>query len=345
VVHAKGAGAHGEFIVTKDVSKYTKAHFLGEVGRKTPVFARFSTVGGEKGSSDTARDPRGFAVKFYTEQGNYDFVGNNTPVFFINDPIKFPDFIHSQKRNPQTNLVDPNMQFDFLQHHPESLHQLMVLFSNRGTPKGHRFMNGYGSHTYKWVNQAGEAFYIKYHFKTDQGVQNFTAEEAANMTKQNPDHSTQDLFESIQNGQFPSWTAYVQIMPEKEADSYKFDVFDITKIWPHSDYPLREFGRLTLNSNPRNYFAEVEQSAFSPSHFVPGIEPSMDKMLQGRLFSYPDTQRHRLGGNYQQIPVNCPYRARMLNYQRDGAPVVMGNFGKCPNYEPNTEPNSAKPNP
>mmetsp|Transcript_10017 Transcript_10017/g.16831 ORF Transcript_10017/g.16831 Transcript_10017/m.16831 type:complete len:238 (+) Transcript_10017:581-1294(+) len=237
------------------------------------------------------------------------------------------------------------MQFDFLQHHPESLHQLMVLFSNRGTPKGHRFMNGYGSHTYKWVNQAGEAFYIKYHFKTDQGVQNFTAEEAANMTKQNPDHSTQDLFESIQNGQFPSWTAYVQIMPEKEADSYKFDVFDITKIWPHSDYPLREFGRLTLNSNPRNYFAEVEQSAFSPSHFVPGIEPSMDKMLQGRLFSYPDTQRHRLGGNYQQIPVNCPYRARMLNYQRDGAPVVMGNFGKCPNYEPNTEPNSAKPNP
>ena len=337
VVHAKGSGAHGVFEVTEDVTKFTKAAFLNKIGKRTPLFLRFSTVAGERGAPDTVRDPRGFAIKFYTEEGNYDMVGNNTPVFFINDPIKFPDFLHSQKRNPATNLTDPNMIFDFWQHTPEAMHQITILFSDRGTPYGYRFMNGYSSHTFKWVNAAGEAFYVKYHFKTDQGIKNFTAAEQDQMTLKNKDFSTSDLYESIEAGNFPSWTWFVQVMPVKDADNYRFDVLDITKVWPHSDYPLIKVGKMTLNRNPENYHAEVEQSAFSPSHLIPGIEPSADKMLQGRLFSYPDTHRHRLGKNYQQIPINCPYRARVHNYHRDGAATVNGNFGGAPNYEPNTQ--------
>lgn len=336
VVHAKGAGAHGYVEVTHDVTKFTKAKFLNSVGKRTPLFLRFSTVAGELGSADTARDPRGFAIKFYTEEGNYDMVGNNTPVFFIKDPIKFPDFIHSQKRNPQTNLTDPNAIFDFWTHTPESLHQITILFSDRGTPDGYRHMNGYSSHTYKWVNEKGEVHYVKYHFKTDQGIKNFTAKQAAELMATNKDYATQDLFDNIAKGNFPSWTWYVQLIPEKEGENYKFDIFDVTKVVPHGDYPLIPVGKIYLNRNPENYFAEVEQSAFAPTHVVPGIEPSADKMLQGRLFSYPDTHRHRLGANYDQIPINCPYRARVANYQRDGLATVNGNQGSGPNYEPNT---------
>jgi len=300
---------------------------LNQVGKRTPTLLRFSTVGGEKGSADAARDPRGFALKFYTEEGNYDMVGNNTPVFFIRDPIKFPDFIHTQKRDPQTNLKSDDMIWDFWNHTPESLHQVTILFSNRGTPVGYRHMNGYSSHTFVWVNAKGERFFVKKHFKTCQGSKNFTGAEAAEVAKNDPDSATRDLFGAIKKGDFPQWDMFVQVMPEKEADNYRFDVFDITKIWPHSDYPLIPVGKLTLNRNPENYFAEIEQSAFSPSHLVPGIEPSNDKMLQGRLFSYPDTHRHRLGGNYDQIPVNCPYRARVAHNQRDGLMQVNGNHG------------------
>ena len=336
VVHAKGAGAHGYFEVTNDVTKYCKANFLNKVGKKTPVFTRFSTVGGEKGSADTERDPRGFAVKFYTEEGNWDMVGNNTPVFFLRDPLQFPDFIHTQKRNPENNLKDPNMFWDFLSQVPESSHQVSILFSNRGTPYGYRHMNGYGSHTYRWVNSSGDGFWVKFHFKTEQGIKNMTADEASEMTRKDGDFATRDLFNSIKDGQGASWRFCVQVMPEKDAENYKWNVFDVTKVWPHSDYPLIDVGRFTLNRNPQNYFAEVEQSAFSPAHLVPGIEPSFDKMLQGRLFSYTDTHRHRLGGNYNEIPVNCPYRTRVNNQSRDGAMRVQGNQTNKPNYHPNT---------
>lgn len=299
VVHAKGAGAHGYLEVTHDVSKFCKAKFLNSVGKRTPLFLRFSTVAGENGSADTVRDPRGFAIKFYTEEGNYDMVGNNTPVFFIKDPIKFPDFIHSQKRNPQTNLNDPNMAWDFWTYTTDSLHQITILFSDRGTPDGYRHMNGYSSHTYKWVNDKGEVHYVKYHFKTDQGIKNFTRHKAGELQSTNKDYATQDLFDNIAKGNFPSWTWYVQLIPEKEGENYKYDIFDVTKVVPHKDYPLIPVGKIVLNKNPENYFAEVEQSAFAPTHVVPGIEPSADKMLQGRLFSYPDTHRHRLGANYE----------------------------------------------
>jgi catalase len=336
VVHAKGAGAHGYFVVTNDLTKYCKADFLSEVGKQTPVFQRFSTVAGERGYADTDRDPRGFAIKFYTEEGNYDMVGNNTPVFFIRDPIKFPDFIHTQKRDPKTGLRDSQAAWDFWVQQPESFHQLTILFSNRGTPDGFRFMNGYSSHTYKWVNEAGEVFYVQYTFKTDQGIKNLTGDEAAKLKSEDPDYATRDLYEAIERGDNPSWTWYVQIMPEAEADNYKYDILDITKVWPHADYPLIEVGKYTLNRNPDNFFAETEQSAFAPTHTVPGIEPSNDKMLQGRLFSYPDTHRHRLGANYDQIPINCPYRARVSHYQRDGPMTVNSNHGGLANYEPNT---------
>ena len=300
------------------------------------MFIRFSTVAGEKGSPDTARDPRGFAVKFYTEEGNYDMVGNNTPVFFIKDPIKFPDFIHSQKKNPQTNTRDPNMAWDFWSYSPEALHQITILFSERGTPDGFRHMDGFSSHTYKWVNSSGEVFYVKYHFKTNQGIKNFTAAEAEEHVKKDIDYATNDLFNAIAKGEYPSWTFYVQIMPEKDGEKYRFDIFDITKVWPHGDYPLIPVGKFTLNRNPENYFQEVEQSAFAPTNLVPGIEPSNDKMLQGRLFSYPDTHRHRLGANFDHIPINCPYRARVANYQRDGPACTNGNQGNAVNYEPNS---------
>ena len=293
---------------------YTKADFLSEIGKKTPVFLRFSTVGGEKGSADTERDPRGFALKFYTEEGNYDMVGNNTPVFFIRDPIKFPEFIHTQKRDPITNCKDPNMAWDFWTKHTEALHQVMILFSSRGTPDGYRHMNGYSSHTFKWVNKDGKAFYVKKHFKTDQGIKNLTAGQAHRLKAENPDYATKDLFDAIENGDYPSWSMKVQIMPEEDAENYEWDIFDITKVWPHKDYPLIEVGKLVLDKNPKNYHVEVEQSAFSPSHLVPGIEPSNDKMLQGRLFSYPDTHRHRLGPNYHHIAINCPYRVKTRDY-------------------------------
>ncbi len=339
VVHAKGAGAHGYFEVTDDITKYTKACIFSKIGKQTPLFLRFSTVGGEKGSADTERDPRGFAIKFYTEEGNWDMVGNNTPVFFIRDAIKFPDFIHTQKRNPVTNLKDGNMMWDFLSLTPESCHQVTILFSDRGTPNGYRFMNGYSSHTFKFVNKDGEAFFVKLHFKTDQGIKTFSSKEAAEMKSKDPDYATRDLFESINKGDFPSWTLNIQVMPEKDAATYDWNVLDITKVWPHKDYPLIKVGKLVLNKNPINYHAEVEQSAFSPSHLIPGIEPTNDKMLQGRLFSYPDTQRHRLGGNYNQLPINCPYRVRVFNNQRDGYnSIKYENHGSI-NYEPNSYQN------
>jgi len=336
VVHAKGAGAHGYFEVTHDVSRYTRAKFLSEVGKRTDVFLRFSTVGGEKGSADSERDPRGFAVKFYTEEGNYDMVGNNTPVFFLRDPLKFPDFIHTQKRHPATNLKDPDMFWDFLSLTPESIHQVTILFSDRGTPRAYRHMNGYSSHTFMWYTHSGEYYWVKYHFKTEQGVANFTGEEADRMRAEDPDCATRDLHEAIARGDHPSWRLEVQIMTPEQARSYRYDPFDVTKVWPHADVPPIPVGRLVLNRNPENYFAEVEQAAFSPGNFVPGIGPSPDKMLQGRLFSYHDTHRHRLGSNYHLIPINAPRAAAMNSYQRDGAMRTDGNGGGGPNYWPNS---------
>jgi len=349
VVHAKGAGAGGYFEVTVDVTKYTKAKFLSKVGKKTEVFARFSTVGGEKGSADSARDPRGFAVKFYTEDGNYDFVGNNTPVFFIRDPLKFADFIHTQKRHPATNCPDPDMFWDFLSLTPESIHQVTVLFSDRGTPATFRNMNGYSSHTYKWYNKKGEYFWVQYHFKTDQGIKNLTRKQATRLAGENPDHATKDLYDAIERGEYPSWTLQMQIMTPEQAKDYRFDIFDITKVWPHSDFPLIEVGRLVLNRNPKNYFAEVEQAAFGPGNLVPGIAASPDKMLQARIFSYHDTHIHRLGPNYHLIPVNSPKAAPEKSYQRDGFMRVDDNGGSGPNYWPNSaggpapDPDSLEP--
>lgn len=263
-------------------------------------------------------------------------VGNNTPIFFIRDPIKFPDFIHTQKRNPQTNLKDPDAVWDFWSLVPESLHQVTILFSDRGTPDGFRSMNGYGSHTFKLVNSRNEIHYCKFHFKTDQGIRNLTREQAGDLAGKDPDHATRDLFNAIARKEFPSWTLYVQLMPEGDIEKYRWNSFDVTKVWPHKDYPLIKVGRLVLNRNPENYFAEIEQAAFSPSHLVPGVEASVDRMLQGRLFSYPDTHRHRLGVNYTQIPVNRPLYANIAHYQRDGLMNVSGNFGSAPNYEPNS---------
>lgn len=336
VVHAKGAGAHGYFEVTNDeISKYTKADFLSEAGKRTPMFIRFSTVAGELGSADTVRDPRGFAVKFYTEEGNYDIVGNNTPVFFIRDAIKFPDFIHTQKRHPQTHLKNPTAVWDFWSLSPESLHQVTILMSDRGIPATLRHMHGFGSHTFKWVNAEGQAVWVKYHFKTDQGVKNLDVDVAAKLAGENPDYHTEDLFNAIENGDFPSWTLYVQIMPYEDANTYKWDPFDVTKVWSQKDYPLIEVGKMTLDRNPENYFAEVEQATFSPGTLVPGIEPSPDKMLQGRLFAYADAHRYRVGANHNTLPINspkCPYH----NYQRDGQMRFDGNGGKSVYYEPNS---------
>ncbi|KAK9470816.1 catalase-like domain-containing protein [Dipodascopsis tothii] len=332
VVHAKGCGAFGEFEVTDDISDLTCADFLSKVGKKTKAVARFSTVGGEKASPDSARDPRGFSVKLYTDEGNYDWVFNNTPVFFIRDPSKFPMFIHTQKRNPQTNLKDATMFWDYLSTNQESIHQVMTLFSDRGTPYGVRHMHGYSGHTYKLVKADGSFVYVQIHLRSDQGVKNFTQDESVKMAGENPDFSTQDLFEAIERGEHPSWTAYVQTMTPEQAEKFRFSVFDLTKVWPQKEFPLRKFGKLTLNKNPENYFAEVEQVAFSPSHLVPGIEASADPVLQSRLFSYPDTQRHRLGPNYEQIPVNCPLRS-FNPVQRDGAMRVDGNYGSLPNYQ------------
>ena len=336
VVHAKGAGAGGYFEVTADVTKYTKAKFLSEIGKRTDVFVRFSTVGGEKGSADAARDPRGFAVKFYTEEGNYDMVGNNTPVFFIRDPLKFPDFIHTQKRHPATNLPDPDMFWDFLSLTPESIHQVTILFSDRGTPSSYRHINGYSSHTFKWYNEKGEYFWVQYHFKTDQGIKNLTREEATRISGEDSNHATRDLYGAIERGDYPSWTLEMQIMTPEQARDYRFDVFDITKVWPHGDIKPIKVGKLVLNRNPVNYFAEVEQAAFCPGNLVPGIAASPDKMLQARLFSYHDTHIHRLGPNYHMLPVNAPKNAPENSYQRDGFMRFDTNGGGGPNYWPNS---------
>jgi len=306
VVHARGGAAHGFFEVTADVTRWTKAAFLSTVGKRTPVFLRFSSVAGELGSADSERDPRGFAIKFYTEDGNYDLVGNNTPVFFIRDPQRFSDFIHSQKRRADTNLRDHNVQWDFWTRTPASAHQVTFLMTDRGTPRSWRTMNGYGSHTFMWVNRGGERFWIKYTLKTDQGIENFTDAEAGAMCAEDPDHHIRDLYTSIQNGDPPSWTMYVQVMDFDDAPGYRFNPFDVTKVWPHGDHPLVRVGRLVLDRNPENYFAEVEQAAFEPANMVPGIGPSPDPMLQGRLFSYPDTHRYRIGPNYLQLPINRP---------------------------------------
>ncbi|MDQ0807907.1 catalase KatA [Priestia megaterium] len=335
VVHAKGAGAHGYFEVTNDVSSYTKAAFLSEVGKRTPLFARFSTVAGENGSADTVRDPRGFAVKFYTEEGNYDLVGNNTPVFFIRDAIKFPDFIHTQKREPRTHLKNPTAVWDFWSLSPESLHQVSILMSDRGIPATLRHMHGFGSHTFKWVNAEGDGVWVKYHFKTEQGVKNLSPDVAAKLAGENPDYHTEDLFNAIEKGDFPSWKLYVQIMPLEDADTYRFDPFDVTKVWSQKDYPLIEVGRMVLDRNPENYFAEVEQATFSPGTLVPGIDVSPDKMLQGRLFAYSDAHRYRVGANHQALPINRP-RSEVNNYQRDGQMRFDDNGGRSVYYEPNS---------
>jgi len=336
VVHAKGAGAFGYFEVTHDITKYTKATPFAQVGKKTPVAVRFSTVGGESGSADTARDPRGFAVKMYTEDGNWDIVGNNTPIFFLRDPIFFPSFIHTQKRNPVTHLKDPDMFWDFITLRPETTHQVSFLFSDRGTPDGYRFMNGYGSHTFKMVNAQGEAVYCKFHFKCDQGIKNLSSEKAHQLSADDPDYSIRDLYNAIAKGTPPSWTLKIQVMTFEQAESFRWNPFDLTKIWPQSEFPLIPVGRMVLDRNPKDYFAEVEQIAFSPAHMIPGIEASPDKMLQGRLFSYTDTHRHRLGANYLQLPVNCPYRAKTLNYQRDGPMTFNTDYAAYPNYFPNS---------
>ncbi|MFJ2606681.1 catalase [Streptomyces sp. NPDC087425] len=317
VVHAKGSGAYGVLEVTNDVSQFTKAD-LFQPGKRTQMLARFSTVAGEQGSPDTWRDPRGFALKFYTEHGNYDMVGNNTPVFFVRDPQKFQDFIRSQKRRPDNGLRDHDMQWDFWTLSPESAHMVTWLMGDRGIPKSYRHMNGYSSHTYMWVNGGGERFWIKYHLKTDQGIDFLTQADADRLAGEDPDLHRRDLFDAIKGGEHPSWTVYVQVMPFEDAPGYRFNPFDLTKVWPHGDYPLIEVGRMTLNQNPEDYFVHIEQAAFEPSNLVPGIGPSPDKMLLGRLFSYPDTHRYRIGANYTQLPPNRPH-SPVSSYAKDGA--------------------------
>ena len=308
-------GAYGRFRLTRDLSEYTIADCLVGEGKETEVFLRFSTVGGGQDSSDYARDPRGFAVKFYTSEGNWDLVGNNTPVFFLRDPIKFPDFVHSQKKSPRTNVPDPAAMYEFWAHNPQSLHQVTILMSDRGIPASYRHMNGYASHTLSLWNRAGVRAWVKWHFKTDQGIECLTDEE----TKGLPSHGAQaDLVEAIDRGDYPSWTVKIQVMTEEQARQASFDPFDVTKVWPHAEFPLIEVGTLTLDRNVENYFAETEQSAFSPSHVVPGVGVSPDRMLQARLLAYPDAHRYRLGANYQDIPVNAP-RNPVRTYQRDGA--------------------------
>jgi catalase len=335
VVHAKGTGAFGTFTVTNDLSEFTKAKIFSKVGNSCRVFVRFSTVGGEKGSADTERDPRGFAVKFYTEDGNWDLVGNNTPVFFIKDPKKFPDFIHTQKRDPKTNLKSATMMWDYWSLNPESLHQLIILFSDRGTPDGYRRMNGYGSHTFSMINSKGERVWVKFHFKTLQGNKTLTGPQAEVLKGTDPDCSQRDLVEAIFRGDFPRWAFKIQVMTYEKAKTYKWNPFDVTKVWPHSDFPLIDAGILELNEIPSNYFADVEQAAFAPAHTIDGIGLSPDKMLQGRLLAYPDAQRYRLGVNYEQIPVNRPVHPP-ANYQRDGLMTINGNSGDHPNYFPNS---------
>ncbi|AEI78378.1 catalase KatA [Cupriavidus necator N-1] len=336
-VHAKGSGAYGTLRITHDITRYTKASVFAQVGKETPLFIRFSTVAGERGAADAERDVRGFSIKFYTDEGNWDVVGNNTPVFFVRDPLKFPDFIHTQKRNPRTNLRDPIAVWDFWSRHPESLHQVTILMSDRGLPQNYRQIHGFGSHTYSFINANNERFWVKFHFKSQQGIANWTNEEAAKVVATDRESAQRDLFENIEQGNFPRWNLRVQVMPEADAAKYHINPFDLTKVWPHKDYPLIDVGVLELNRNPDNYFAEVEQVAMNPANIVPGIGFSPDKMLQGRLFSYGDTQRYRLGINHNQIPVNAPKCPFHNSFHRDGAMRVDGNQGGKLNYEPNRE--------
>ena len=335
VVHAKGAGAYGTLTVTKSLSRYTRAGLFAKAGNRCDMFARFSTVAGEMGSADTARDPRGFALKFYSEEGNWDLVGNNTPVFFVRDPLKFSDFIHSQKRDPATGLRDNTMQWDFWSLSPESLHQVTTLFSDRGIPATLRHMNGYSSHTYSLWNESGERFWVKWHFKTLQGNKTLSNDAAAVIAGKDLDFHRRDLHAAIERGDFPKWQVQVQIMPEAEAATYRIHPFDLTKVWPHRDYPLIDVGVMELNRNPGNYFAEVEQAAFEPGNMPPGMGASPDKMLQARLLSYPDAHRYRVGINYAALPVNKPH-CPVNTYHRDGQTRFDGNDGGRVNYEPNS---------
>lgn len=343
VVHARGAGAHGVFRLEESMKEFTKADFLQEPGTETPVLVRFSTVIHGTGSPETARDPRGFAVKLYTKEGNYDIVGNHLPVFFIRDAMKFPDMVHSLKPAPDTNIQDPSRYWDFMTLSPESTHMLTWLFSDLGTPANYRQMDGFSVHAFKWINAQGKVHYVKYKWESLQGVRTFSREEAAQVQGQDFNHATRDLYDHIKNGDFPQWRLMVQLLTPEQMDDFAFDPLDPTKTWPEDVIPFRSVGTMTLNRNPQNFFAEVEQAAFSPSVVVPGIEPSEDKLLQGRLFSYPDTQRHRLGPNYMQIPVNCPY-APVRNYQRDGLMNVNQNPSPV-NYEPNSYEDSPKEDP
>ncbi len=339
VVHAVGTGAYGYLEATSpEVSRWTKMKVFSAVGKRTPTFVRFSTVAGSRGAADTARDPRGFAVKVYTEHGNWDLVGNNTPTFFIRDGIKFPDFIHSQKYDPHSNRQEPDNIWDFFSHSPEATHQFTWLFGDRGIPASYRQMDGFGSHTFQWVNAKGERFWVKFHFKTDQGIRCLTTEEAEQLGGRNPAHLHQDLYDAIARGEFPSWTLKVQVMPEKEATTYRFNPFDLTKVWPYRDYSLIPIAKLVLNRVPDNYFADVEQAAFDPANFVPGVGPSPDKMLQARLFAYGDAHRYRLGVNHTRLPVNAPngVEGGARNYGRDGAMRFDRISGRDKNYEPNS---------
>src|SRR5471030_1451305 len=333
-VHAKGSGAYGTFTVSRDITQYTSAKLFESVGKQTPTFLRFSTVGGERGSADTERDPRGFALKFYTEEGNWDIVGNNTPVFFIRDPLKFPDFIHTQKRLPQSNLKSAQMMWDFWSHSPEALHQVTILFSDRGIPDGYRHMHGFGSHTYSLISAKGERHWVKWHYKTQQGIKNLAPADAARLAGADPDYAQRDLFGAIERGDFPQWEVKLQVATEEQLAQWEartgWNPFDLTKIWPHKDFPLQPVGVFELNRNPANYHAEVEQAAFSPANAVPGMGYSPDKMLQGRLFGYHDAQLYRVGTNHQHLPVNaarCPFH----NQQRDGS-MAIHNGGAAQNY-------------
>ena len=333
-MHAKGSGAYGTFTVTHDITKYTKAKIFSEVGKKTEMFVRFSTVAGERGAADAERDIRGFAMKYYTEQGNWDLVGNNTPVFFLKDPLKFPDLNHTVKRDPRTNLRSAKNNWDFWSLLPEALHQVTITMSERGIPLSYRHMNGYGSHTYSLLNANNERYWVKFHFKTQQGIKCLSDQEAEAIIGKDRESNQRDLYESIEKGDFPRWKMQIQVVPEKDAAKFPFNPFDLTKVWPHGDYPMIDVGMFELNRNPENYFAEVEQAAFNPANIVPGIGFSPDKMLQGRLFSYGDAQRYRLGVNHHLIPVNkarCPFHS----YHRDGAMRVDGNYGSTLGYEPN----------
>lgn len=334
-MHAKGSGAYGTFTVTHDITKYTKAKIFSEVGKKTDLFVRFSTVAGERGAADAERDIRGFAIKFYTEEGNWDLVGNNTPVFYFRDPLKFPDLNHAVKRDPKTNMRSAQNKWDFLTSLPEAIHQITIDMSDRGIPYSYRHMHGFSSHAYSFINKEGKRYWVKFHFKTQQGIKNLTDEEAAAIIAKDRESSQKDLFEAIERGDFPKWDMKIQIMTEEQANASKRNPFDLTKTWSQKEYPLIDVGVLELNRNPENYFAEVEQSAFSPSTIVPGIGFSPDRMLQGRLFSYTDTQRYRLGVNYASIPVNAP-KFKANTYHRDGYMRVESNGSKV-EYEPNSQ--------